>query len=385
MPKVRLFKSSLLYPKYRQRFYRERPALAQEPFARQIAAFLADGFGGFGGAWQHYLEATGQYEVMETILDAEPAQRQWAREHGVRLSEKGWQSEVLGAQMAEFKPDIWFCHSALPPEQRLALRRACPSIRFVFGYDGAQVHAPARFAGCDAMVSCARATAKFYRDVGMNGYWMSWGFDPRVAQQLSARPPQWDSTFCGSIFLYRGMHLGRILLLDHLCKHFDIALFVPCMSNRQIGRQLLSFLRHGECETFGKVLRLYPALSRVRAASLGERYGLEMFQLLADSRVTLNLHGDYVKTAANIRLFEATGVGTCLLTDWKDDLRAVFEPEREVVTFRSHEECAEKLRYLLDHENERQSIAAAGQKRCLRDHHIGNRILAFADEVLAKL
>ena len=73
------------------------------------------------------------------------------------------------------------------------------------------------------------------------------------------------------------------------------------------------------------------------------------------------------------------------MTDWKDDLPAVFEPEREVVTFRSCEECAEKLRYLLDHENERRSIAAAGNARCLRDHNLGKHMLAFAEEVLSRL
>jgi spore maturation protein CgeB len=43
------------------------------------------------------------------------------------------------------------------------------------------------------------------------------------------------------------------------------------------------------------------------------------------------------------------------------------------VTYRDAGECAEKVRYLLAREMERQRIAEAGQKRTLRDHTIHRR------------
>jgi spore maturation protein CgeB len=58
-----------------------------------------------------------------------------------------------------------------------------------------------------------------------------------------------------------------------------------------------------------------------------------------------------------LRLFETTGIGTCLLTDWKPNISELFEP----VTYRSPAEALEKARGLLDHEPERQKIARAGQ------------------------
>ncbi len=74
-----------------------------------------------------------------------------------------------------------------------------------------------------------------------------------------------------------------------------------------------------------------------------------------------------------MRLFEATGVGSCLLTDWKNNLSDLFEPDAEVVAYRNAEECIEKAEYLLRHEGERQKIAAAGQCRTLRDHTFARR------------
>jgi spore maturation protein CgeB len=101
---------------------------------------------------------------------------------------------------------------------------------------------------------------------------------------------------------------------------------------------------------------------------------LEYFQLLAKSKINLNNHIDCAEEyAGNIRLFEATGMGACLLTDWKINLPEMFETDVEIVTYRSAEECAEKVNYLLEHPQELASIAAAGQRRTLRDHTYVNR------------
>ena len=367
-------------------FYAERPGLAEKPFSEQMQILLADGFS-FGDAWKYYLEASGRYEVMEVVLNAEPAQRQWAREHGVRHSEENWSEAILAAQLADSKPDIWFCHSWLSPAQRLRLRRACPSIRYVIGYEGMLNHVPEVLAGCDAVLSCVSESAPFYTRAGFRGYWMPWCFDPRLLAKLKPSQERHQVSFCGSIMLAKKLeHFGRARLLGRLQRDLDINLFFCSeLDFSMIERVFLSHLYRRNFDLAWRTLQVYPAIRRLRRINCGERFGLAMFQTLADSKVTLNIHGDRVKTAANIRLFEATGVGTCLLTDWKDDLPKVFEPDQEVVTFRSHEECVEKVRYLLDHEEGRRAIAAAGQKRCLRDHNMGDHILKFAAEVLDQL
>ncbi len=343
-----------------------------------------DGFS-FGDAWTHYLGNTGRYEVMEAVVNAAPAQRMWAREHSVRHSEEQWAFDILQAQLQDFKPDVWFCHSWIAPEQRLRLRAACPSIRFVVGYDGALNHDPDALAGCDAVLTCVRESADFYTRRGLKGYWLPWGFDPRVCERLhpSARPR--GGVFCGSLGLLEKSHYGRVKLLDLLHAHPDFDVYIRGFNGRAVERQALSALRHGSWDRAWQILVHYQSLTRLRAGNRGTRYGLEMFKVLADAKVVLNMHGDAVTTAANIRLFEATGVGSCLLTDWKDDLRETFDPDSEVVTYRSDEECVEKLDYLLAHDRERQLIAEAGQRRCHRDHRIGDRIVAFADETLAHI
>jgi spore maturation protein CgeB len=75
-----------------------------------------------------------------------------------------------------------------------------------------------------------------------------------------------------------------------------------------------------------------------------------------------------------MRLYETTGVGALLLTDWKQNLHELFEPDAEVVTYRTPEECVEKIRYYLEHEDDRARIAQAGQARTLRDHTYRSRM-----------
>ena len=93
-----------------------------------------------------------------------------------------------------------------------------------------------------------------------------------------------------------------------------------------------------------------------------------MYQVLHSSKVTLNHHGDIPPYANNLRFFEATGVGTLLITDWKVNLHGMFEPGKEVVAYRDADECVELARYYLEHEDEREAIARAGQERTLREH-----------------
>ncbi|MFN6066201.1 MAG: glycosyltransferase, partial [Pseudanabaena sp.] len=98
-------------------------------------------------------------------------------------------------------------------------------------------------------------------------------------------------------------------------------------------------------------------------------YGLDMYQTLWESRLTLNIHADSSPLyASNMRLFETTGVGSCLITDWKQNINDLFEPDREVVTYRSSSECIEKVKWLLSNPLEAEKIAKAGQHRTLKDH-----------------
>jgi spore maturation protein CgeB len=86
----------------------------------------------------------------------------------------------------------------------------------------------------------------------------------------------------------------------------------------------------------------------------------------------------------NQRVFDATGCGAFLITDWNPALPELFEPEREVVTFRTRQELKEKVDYYLAHPEERQQIAGRGYARTHRDHTIQNRVSRILEIVLGR-
>ena len=69
-----------------------------------------------------------------------------------------------------------------------------------------------------------------------------------------------------------------------------------------------------------------------------------------------------------MRLFEATGMRCCLLTDFKSDIENLFEPDREIVTYKSIDEAVSKAKFLIENPDAANEIATAGQKRTFRDH-----------------
>lgn len=115
-------------------------------------------------------------------------------------------------------------------------------------------------------------------------------------------------------------------------------------------------------------------------------YGIDMFNLFLRSKIVLNFHvgaaGDY---AGNMRMFEVTGVGSCLLTDNKKNMKDLFDLEREVVAYENAEDCISKVKWLLDHEDERKSIALAGQQRTLRSHTVEERCKLMIEIINAEL
>ena len=88
---------------------------------------------------------------------------------------------------------------------------------------------------------------------------------------------------------------------------------------------------------------------------------------------------------ANMRLFEACGVGTCQLVDARDEVLDAYDADAEIVTYRSIDECIEKARWLLAHPTDCARIGAAGQARTLRDHTVRERAARLDHDLVSLL
>lgn len=82
--------------------------------------------------------------------------------------------------------------------------------------------------------------------------------------------------------------------------------------------------------------------------------------------------------AANMRLYEATGAGTFLLTDNLRGLPELFTPGQHLAAYDSAADCIAKIKHYLAQDAEREAIATAGQQHTLSHHTYRHR----AEEIL---
>jgi spore maturation protein CgeB len=95
---------------------------------------------------------------------------------------------------------------------------------------------------------------------------------------------------------------------------------------------------------------------------------VEKAKVFLSAKIVVNTMHFTEFEGVNCTLFEAAGCGAFQIADWKPALPELFEPGREMVTFRTRRELKEKVDYYLAHPDERREIAARACARAHQDH-----------------
>lgn len=413
------------YPAVIEAVYEENPGLAERSFDEQMARFFATR-ATYSDTFARAMRGLG-HEVMEVVYDLEAAQRAWLRDHGKTIAEEEWRQEILMAQIEAFRPDVLYIHAvnASPPGFAARVKAAFPFVRLAVGYAGLDVQD--RFLpGIDLLMLGIPFLIDRFRQRGMEAHLVYHGFDGQILDAMPAPregETRHDFTFAGSsgfgyhqFFTTRYWTLVELLVRSHMegwindsqgsmpATHAMDWTLVTTAAARARGeavtkRSIEPVKTHvaimmGSMPLEAEVMQEYgtyvvppeqgagidPSLPLVPLCKLVPDkvhppvFGTEMFDLLRRSDVTFNIHTDQTQgQSANMRLFESTGIGTCLLTDATPNIGELFEPDREVVTYASVDEAIEKAEYLRDHPDERRAIAEAGHARAMRDHTLAER------------
>jgi spore maturation protein CgeB len=345
------------YPAFLERHYADHPGLASRPYSEQWRS-LMDTFFGTADSYSHALAELG-HDGHEVVANCEPLQLAWEREHGragrgpFRLRREA----VVAAQAADYRPDVVYVQNLRFFSTRLLgrLRRAGSTI---VGQIASEPPSARKLRAYDLVLSSLEHFVERFRELGVNSEYLRIGFDPRVLARLERAGAERDrhqAVFVGA--LNRTQHSAGNALLEQAAHHAEI-------------------------DFWGYAANGWPADSPIRRRYHGEAWGIDMFRVLYEARVALNRHiGIAGPNANNMRLYEATGVGTLLLTDAKQNLSELFQPDREIATYSSETELVEKIDHFLTHDEERREIAAAGQERTLKEHTYRQRL----EEVLTFL
>ncbi|SKB79188.1 Spore maturation protein CgeB [Alkalitalea saponilacus] len=350
-------------------------------------------------------------ETMEVVANATPLQKAWAAENN--LSATLTAEEIILAQIEAFKPEMIYFQDSITFNGSFInqLRRKFPFIKICIGnicapFTSAQIES---FKAFDYFTVCSPFFQQQLRQFGINSVVIPHAFDQRILEKTE-KENEWPSVpfiFTGSIIPGDGFHSIRTMVLEQLVREnipFSFygnlpdknriallkkqAAYLAATMMDNIGLKIITDcitpIRKGRNHSsFPQQLKVSSKLYKMVKPPL---FGLEMFKALSKAEIGFNIHGDCAGDyAANMRLFETTGVGTCLLTDNKSDLKNYFAPDHEIVTYQSAEECIEKVKWLLEHPTELEEIAKRGQQRTLSEHHFENRVDLFYDELIKHL
>lgn len=101
-------------------------------------------------------------------------------------------------------------------------------------------------------------------------------------------------------------------------------------------------------------------------------------QAYHDAKILLNDHWDDMRENGIIsnRIFDALAVGAFIISDDIPEIHELFGDN--VVTYHGREDLKEKIDYYLEHEEERDAKAKAGQKIALNGHTFRDRVAVMA-------
>lgn len=396
-------------------FYRKHPHLKTAPYAKQQQALFDQAYM-YSDTFSKEMRSLG-HSAEEIIYDLKPLQKRWSLEKGLRFDEENWQINTVISQLADIKPDIVYFQDiySLPYEIKASLKQRIPSIKKIVifrGFPGSDPRLFKELALADLLLLGSPVLLEKCRSLGLNPHLVYHSFDPSILEKLQKAQPTYNLTFIGSSGYGYEAHRDRYQMLLQLLQQTQIELWIDEPNEKrswkeEVRSSVAKTLRMclNRCSlNFLKTLNNYvPGPSRVKKLIYEEierkelelpkidlnlspfkkplfelfpnrcnppLYGLEMFQMLQNSKIVLNKHSMPAQgTVDNIRLFQATGVGTCLLTDTGSNMSELFEADREIVTYSTLDECIEKANYLQEHEEVRRQIAEAGQKRTLKNHN----------------
>jgi len=318
--------------------YKQYSNLSCESYEEQKTSL----HGAFFGNSDYYAEGLKKagWDADTLIINCKQLQEAWVRENNSFAKDM---MSIAIEQIKHTNPTVIYFHD-LNLMKKDFLAAIKPYTKLIVGQIATVILNKIPFGSYDILFSSFPHYVKRFREEGLTAYYRPLGFEPRILEHTEQFPFNQRPINCSFVGGISKLHLQSYELLEYLSKNTSIKFW-------GYGANTLS------------------ENSSIRKRHYGPVWGKEMFATLASSKINVNRHGEVAENFANnMHLFEATGCGTLLITDYKDNLNELFEIGKEIVAYRSPEECSDLIKYYLIHQDEAEAIAEAGQVRTLNDH-----------------
>lgn len=325
----------------------------------------------FGTAdfYSRNLRAQG-WDAVDIVANHEDLQRMWAKENGRHWTI--WDGDILGAQIDSCSPDVVFMQDLSVPfsiveNPCLAGQLSCP-------WPGDEI--VGRF---DILYTSFPHYVPRIEALGVRAVYNPLAFEPSVMERTFTQR--------GVEGFYRGTWDAAGKPVRQRIHDVVFIGGVGNPSHWRYGMEVLETVAR-EIPTFkwwGYGLETLPADSALRRCYQGEAWGTAMYEILLQSKICLNRHGEVAEGYANnMRMFEATGCGAMLLTEAAPNLPELWPPGY-AVPYHSPADAVYQIRRYLHYEPDRLKIAKFGEVQTLRDHTYAQRMKTVSETLLSML
>jgi len=222
----------------------------------------------------------------------------------------------------------------------------------------------------------SKAKEKYAKHGVANVVRSQWGFNPDIYKVAPVQKQDIDVSFIGM----KTPHRRKII--DDL-RGAGIDVFVRGFGWNQ-GRvdfdEMLKIFSRSKIN-----LNLNPPMSAVSLKSITQIFFRRRRKWIVPDlwHFLVNLRSYFQKKIPQIkaRPFEITGSGGFCITGVADDMESYYIPDEEIVIYEDTEDLIGKIRYYLEHEEERKAVQGAGYERALREHTYSARF----DTILKEL
>jgi spore maturation protein CgeB len=351
---MRLLFLTSYYPHFLRTFYASNPDFAGLSYARMLDRILGRFFADTGSIYHHALKHG--HEAFLIIVNCEPLQKKWAEENGMRYGRNNWEKEIALAQIRTFLPDVFYIESVFDYYGDF-LRAAKPFCGMIVSWISTPYSDGLKINDIDLFISSTPAFVDTFRKNNITSEYMLPAFDTRVPALVSSDDRK-DIPF-SFIGGWGEVHVNRKRALEQLVQKTPIRLWGYGYVKQYKKRKFAYYKQ-----------LLLPEKPPILEAYNGEVWGLDMYAVLRRSLITFNIHESLLQgRVGNMRMFEATGVGTMLLNDNGSNLSELFVPGKEIETYNTVEEAVEKVNYFIGHPDKALEIGNNGQQRTMREYN----------------
>ena len=138
-------------------------------------------------------------------------------------------------------------------------------------------------------------------------------------------------------------------------------------------------------KAFGRRLRFHGLCNLKKNLYFNLKYGFpgwvkpipfsQYVPLYQRTKIGFNVHNRGEYTVGAYRLFELPANGVMQISDGGEYLNQFFREGEEIVGYKNIDDLIDKIKYYLDHDEERRAIALSGYQRVLRDYRIGKLLV----------